>query len=133
MKMIPNKSTRKTTQRDLVYQEVLLSDDHPIAETIFQRVHAKNSKVSRSTVYRNLHVLVNQGKVLSITVPGGPEHFDRTTSAHYHVRCDVCGRVCDIEVCGEGESVVDAKGFSSLSKEVLYHGICPKCKSTQDA
>ncbi|MDD7200433.1 MAG: transcriptional repressor [Sphaerochaetaceae bacterium] len=132
--MIPIKSTRETTQRDIVYQEVLMASDHPVAETIYQRIHAKNPKLSRSTVYRNLHILVEQGKILSISVPKGPEHFDRTLVAHYHVQCDICGAVSDIVVAGQdGQRVVDTGGYTSVTREVLYHGICPNCKSAQEA
>lgn len=132
--MIPNKSMRETVQRDIVYQEVLKASDHPVAEAIYQRIHAKNPKLSRSTVYRNLHILVAQGKILGVSVPKGPEHFDRTLETHYHVQCEVCGAVSDITVSGHDEQkVVDAGGYTAVTRKVLYQGICPKCKKAREA
>lgn len=128
--MIPNKGKRRNTvQRDIVLEEVRKACDHPVAEVIYARIHAVHPAISRSTVYRNLHALVEEGKVREVKIPGKPEHYDRTLPDHYHVVCTQCGRVDDVEVkvpAGR-EAIGNASGYRILGKEVLYVGLCPDC------
>lgn len=62
---------RNTRQRQLVLEEVRSRHDHPTAEQIFDEVHKVDEHLSRATVYRNLHLLADEGIILSIKAPGG--------------------------------------------------------------
>ena len=75
---------RNTRQRQLVLEEVRSRHDHPTAEQIFDEVHKVDEHLSRATVYRNLHLLADEGIILSIKAPGG-ERFDLRTDEHAHV------------------------------------------------
>ncbi|MCH3907536.1 MAG: transcriptional repressor [Sphaerochaeta sp.] len=121
---------RQTIQKELVLEAVLASDDHPNADEVYQRVARKHPSISRSTVYRNLHNLVDEKKIRAVRVTDGPEHFDRTLSSHYHIQCTVCGRVSDLCVTsGESlETIVDASGYLVEGKDVIYRGVCPDCQ-----
>lgn len=127
--MNPDRDLRNTIQRELVYEEVMKADDHPVAETIYERIHASHPSLSRSTVYRNLKLLAEEGKIRSLSVPSGPVHFDRTLEAHYHIQCTRCGKVCDVTVAEEGNArlLYDA-GFQDVRRMVIYQGICPTCQ-----
>jgi len=126
-----NNNRRQTIQKDLVLEAVMASDDHPNAEQVFQRVVEKHPSVSRSTVYRNLHNLVDEKRIRLVKVTDGPEHFDRTLPLHYHIQCTVCKKVSDVSVTsGDGpETIVDASGYMVVGKEVIYQGICPDCQT----
>lgn len=127
--MNPN-NERMTLQKELVYREVLKASDHPVALTVWERIHAGHPAVSRSTVYRNLALLADQGKIRRIAVPGGPEHFDRTLREHYHVVCTRCGSVADVEVAGSCALMVqDAHGYEITGKDVVFEGLCPACRN----
>ena len=52
---------RNTRQRQLVLDAVRELDDHPTADEVYLRVREKDEHVSRGTVYRNLHILVESG------------------------------------------------------------------------
>lgn len=126
---------RQTIQKDLVLQAVLSSCGHPDAEEVYQMIAAKHPNVSRSTVYRNLHNLVDENKIRLVKVLDGAEHFDRTLEWHYHIQCTMCNRVADITLEEhEKESIVDASGYEVQGKEVVYRGLCPDCqKKMQEA
>ncbi|MGN0077024.1 MAG: transcriptional repressor, partial [Parafannyhessea sp.] len=66
---------RNTRQRQMVLDEVRSRCDHPTAEQIYEAVRARDPRVSQATVYRNLHLLAQEGQILSIKAPG-VEHFD---------------------------------------------------------
>ncbi|MCK9302118.1 MAG: transcriptional repressor [Sphaerochaetaceae bacterium] len=125
-----NTEKRQTIQKELVLEAVLASGDHPNAEEIYRRVAEKHPSVSRSTVYRNLHNLVEEKRIQAVKVTDGPEHFDRTLSPHYHIQCTVCKRVSDVCIASgdSPESIVDASGYLVEGKDVIYRGICPECQ-----
>ena len=51
--------------------------------------------LSLGTLYRNLTLLRDSGKIISLTL-GGEEHFDANTNQHYHFKCTSCGRYFDL-------------------------------------
>ncbi len=70
------KQQRNTRQRQLVLDAVRAHRDHPSADQIYLEIRAIDDRISRGTVYRNLNILVQQGKVLKVKLP----HTDRFDS-----------------------------------------------------
>jgi Fe2+ or Zn2+ uptake regulation protein len=126
---------RNTHQRQLVLEAVQGRCDHPTADDIYLEVRARDQRISRATVYRNLHLLAEDGQITSVRVPGG-ERFDRRRDDHTHVVCRVCGAVADapLPYLDElDEDVARATGYEVTSHEILFEGICPTCqKSLRD-
>jgi len=124
--------SRMTAQRRVIIEELDKNRTHPTADEIFERVRQVKPRISLGTVYRNLEILADQGKVRKIEVPGGPMRFDARTDEHSHIRCKICGRVDDIEV-EEGtnlkDRVKDDMGYEILECHVEVVGICPHCRS----
>ncbi len=53
-----------------------------------------------ATVYRNLKLLVAEGVVQMITLPGESARYEMRGSAHHHhFQCTTCRRVYDIPGC----------------------------------
>jgi Fe2+ or Zn2+ uptake regulation protein len=59
------RAARKRTTRQLeqVFKALQGDHTHPFAHEIYQRVHKKLPRISLATVYRNLHSLVDEGKI----------------------------------------------------------------------
>ena len=51
---------RYSRQRELIYEAVLGSDQHPTAEMVFQWLKPENPSLSLGTVYRNLNLLTEE-------------------------------------------------------------------------
>jgi Fe2+ or Zn2+ uptake regulation protein len=123
---------RRTVQRDLVLATVQKSCTHPTADEIFASVVAEHPSISKATVYRNLNLLVEAGLVRRVPLPGTlPDHFDRTLDEHYHVYCECCGRVSDVDLPYQAdlaERIAESDGFEVYQHEIVFHGICPDCK-----
>ena len=125
------KNTRNTLQRTLVLDAVTTLADHPTADEIYSHIACTHPNISRGTVYRNLNLLAEQGKILRVMIPKSADRFDCRTDSHYHLRCDKCGGVFDVSLpyqdalhdqAGSGED------FIISSHEIVFHGICPKCQ-----
>ena len=121
-------------QRELILETVQQSDDHPTADTIYARVRALDPKVSLGTVYRNLNLLCETGRLLKVSIPGGSDRFDHTLLWHSHLYCTVCGGVTDADVDGKQvmELVKNQKGRVQDCAMVLL-GVCEECCRKQDA
>ncbi len=90
---------RLTPQRLEVVRALLEQEDHPSAETVYQRISPRLPTTSLATVYNTLDALKEIGQVLEITPGQGPSRYDvRRPHRHPHLLCTVCGRVEDAPV-----------------------------------
>ncbi len=128
---------RSTRQRRLVFDAVQAMREHPTADHIYLKVRGENPRISRGTVYRNLNLLVENGEVRHVRVPG-VDRFDWRTDRHYHVICTRCGRVVDAPVPYDGsadDAIARCTGFEITGHIKVFEGLCPQCRagSEQDA
>lgn len=124
--------SRKTIQRALVYEAVNHLKSHATAEEIFHELSREYPAISRATVYRNLNILHEEGKIRRIAMTDGPDCFDHVPQQHYHVRCEKCGHVFDVDmdILPDLEKHIrDSHGFQFTSYDLLFHGICPSCRA----
>lgn len=130
---------RNTRQRQMVLDEVRSRCDHPNVEQIYTSIHDKDPRMSRATVYRNLHLLADEGEILSIRTPW-EEHFDLRTDDHPHIICTHCGCVEDVPLSDIPKGwdaalikrVSEHTKWAVISKAILFEGICPRCLESLD-
>ena len=107
------------------------TDTHPTAEWVYERLKPRYPDLSLGTVYRNLKTLCQKGRVLSVGVLGGQEHFDGNVRPHAHFLCESCGRVLDIhEDFFPPETLAKLSattGFTVESAAVMFRGTCARC------
>ena len=87
---------RGSKQKRAVLNSARLLANHPTAEEIFFKVREELPRISLSTVYRNLGVLVDEKELVAISDSGAEVHYDYNVSDHCHVQCRKCGEVGDI-------------------------------------
>lgn len=89
--------------------------------------------IGETTVYRALARLRELGLVSEIQVPGADNAFyEPAGSAHAHFRCNVCGKVEDVDYTLAPKTVADlARKSGADVNEVLVslHGRCSECKA----
>ncbi len=122
---------RQTIQKGLVWEAVSEATDHPNAEQIYESIVRTHPSISRATVYRNLNMLVDEGKVRRIKVLGGPDHFDHSLGKHYHIQCMDCRNIGDVDLFDSLDlttRAMDLHGYELLSYEIVFNGICPDCQ-----
>ena len=88
--------TRYSRQRELIYEAVKGSGQHPTAEMVYRWLKPANPSLSLGTVYRNLNLLTEEGRIVRMAFP--VERYDADTSLHTHFRCDRCGGVFDLKI-----------------------------------
>ena len=119
---------RNTVQKDMVLKTVECLMNHPTAEEIYSVIHDEHPSVSKGTVYRNLGILVEEGKLLKIGVADGPDHYDHTTAKHFHMCCRKCKRVVDIDTKKlDINDYLSGSGHFIEDFDIVFKGICENC------
>ena len=127
---------RNTVQRSLVLEAVNKLHCHATADEVYEEIIKEHPSISKATVYRNLNLLSEMGKIHRLELPGSADHFDHITTNHCHVKCEVCGRVFDVDmdyVSGLEKGIRDNHGFDFKGYDIIFRGICPECKKQRDS
>ncbi|MDD5021965.1 MAG: transcriptional repressor [Endomicrobiaceae bacterium] len=125
------KKTRKTIQKELIFETVRQMKNHPTAEQLCQEIQKRHPTISKATVYRNLRQLSKIGKIKHIEMPDSADRFDHFTDNHYHIKCNICERVFDVDMPyfdKIAEMIKDNKGFKIETHDLVFKGVCRDCK-----
>jgi len=126
---------RQTRQRRLVYETVASTKAHPTAQWIYERVRQQMPRLSLGTVYRNLQLLVAQGRLRAWT-RGRTIRFDADLAAHDHFFCRSCGLLRDLPRERESlatEKRLKARGYEIQERLLEFVGLCRDCRRSQKA
>ena len=119
-----------TRQRKVILEELLKQNAHPSADEIYQMVRRRMPRISLGTVYRNLEVLANMGKIQKLELSGALKRYDWDTNKHYHIRCVCCDRVDDAPIAPLNQLENDLYGatvFEIIGHNLEFTGLCPEC------
>ena len=123
-----------TIQRRRVFEGILIREDHPTADQLYDRLKPQLPGLSRTTVYRILDTLVQIGVITRISHPGSVARYDPRISRHHHLVCLRCEAVIDIEDPRLDEVPwpnVRRQGFDIQGCHVHFHGLCAKCRDAK--
>lgn len=122
--------TKRSKQRERILQLLRSTRSHPTAEWVFENVREQIPHISLGTVYRNLNVLKQQGRIQELDFGEGLKRYDAFTDPHYHFVCDECGVVRDLDVPPQtdlNERVRAAIPGSIRTHRLDFFGICSEC------
>lgn len=122
---------RITKQRKAIFAALQGDTTHPTADEIYRRVKKELPHISLATVYRNLKFLAEEGLILEISAPEGPNRYDPQTHEHYHFICDECRGVFDVKVPVQAhlECELGRQGYEVRTHETVFYGWCASCRS----
>lgn len=126
-------ATRYSRQRELIYQSVCASRAHPTAEMVYAALKPEYPGLSLGTVYRNLHLLADEGKLVRMPFP--VERFDGDLHDHGHFCCEGCGQVMDVELPYDGaldQAAQEQLGCRADRHSVVFYGLCAHCAEQAD-
>lgn len=121
---------RFSKQRQIIYDMIKSNPVHPTADYIYNSLKKEYPDLSLGTVYRNLNVLAESGLIIKITSESDSEHYDGNTENHYHLMCEKCNHIFDINIPYLNNIVEEAqKECAHLVKHhsLVFTGICEEC------
>ena len=123
---------RRSHKRDRILQILKETKSHPATDWIYNRLKKEIPELSLGTVYRNLEFLVEQKLIQKIPSHDNLNRFDATTDPHYHIVCQKCGAVEDLQIPQQTELNQAAQKvslFKVTSHKIVFYGICNKCQN----
>jgi Fur family peroxide stress response transcriptional regulator len=127
---------RQSRQRDMILNLLRSTDTHPTADWLYGQLKEKIPSLSLGTVYRNLHILAEQCLVQKIASGSTFDRFEANPDPHYHLICEICGKVEDFEMDLYQEINYKANRITNFKVDwhrIDFFGICPECKAKQKA
>lgn len=120
---------KNTKQRALVYEELKSRYDHPTPDELYEAIKPKHPKISIATVYRNLHILARENKVIEIKSDKNVLRYDAKVEPHYHFKCTACGKVLDLDMPYNKslDEELEKKGYKVDYHSTIFYGICQEC------
>ncbi len=126
----------KTKQRDAILDLLRKNNDrHMTADDIYTSLMGSGVKVGKTTVYRYIEALVNEGAVRRYDNGGtGGACFqiveNGSCQTHYHLRCTGCGKLFHLQ-CGLvrelQQHVLKDHGFAIDGSRTVFYGLCREC------
>ena len=117
---------RSTKQREIVY-DALMQLYHPTAEEVYEYLRGAYPGIGRATVFRNLAVLAEEGRIVKLFFPDEVTHYDAITDGHYHFVCKRCAKIIDLQTNARPALPLE-QDFEIEAQEVNFYGRCRECQ-----
>ena len=117
---------KPSMQRVAIMDYLMSHPIHPTVDTIYSALSPQMPTLSRMTVYNTLNLLVGHKAVRQLTIDEKQSRYDADLSPHAHFRCEVCGAIYDMPICGTVPAA--SPDFEVKEVQLYYRGVCKQCK-----
>lgn len=120
---------RHTHQKDLILSAIEGPGCHRTADEVLAEVQKTDRGIGLATVYRNLNLFVQEGRIQKISGEGW-SYYDGNPKPHDHLHCRCCGRIFDYRAPYDAAMDRAAEEFTGGKIEfhsTTYEGICKDC------
>ena len=122
-----DKGLKMTGPRKVIAKALSQSDDHPNADTLFQRVQALDASVSLATVYRTLKLFEERDIIAKLDFGDGRSRFEQAPREHHDHLIDVqTGEV--IEFNSETIEKIQFEIAAEMGYELIHHKLELYCR-----
>jgi Fe2+ or Zn2+ uptake regulation protein len=123
---------RNTKQKQVILNILSNTTCHPTADWIYEEARKVLPNISKGTVYRNLKILSQSGRITELRIDKSARRYDGNGNNHYHLKCESCGNVFDLEVPVRKELdrwASEKTGLAVNGHNIEFFGVCRKCLS----
>lgn len=127
------KSLRVTGERLAIFRAIFSRHRHFTSDDLFTEMYRKvgGRRISKSSVFRTLSLLVEAGFLKKIIYGGKLTHYDFDQGRHHdHLECVRCGKVVefyDTALERQKMRVCRDHGFAHLDHQLRITGYCGRC------
>lgn len=129
---LQTRGLRPSSGRMKVFNVVMKTHGHFAPEEIVKACREKGIKVSRATIYRSIHELLESGVIRETAFGEKHSHYEHIydEKPHHHARCVRCCafiEIPDLEEEKRYRPILEEQGFQILGHELHFYGICREC------
>jgi Fur family transcriptional regulator, ferric uptake regulator len=119
--------------RKTVFSQAIHTHGHFTAEEIAKICLQLRPPVSRATVYRILHEMLEAGIIRGTAFGDKHQHYEHLydEKKHHHAKCIRCHQFIEFPDLGEDklyQPILEKKGFKIIGHEMHFYGICKSCQ-----
>ncbi len=123
-------------QREEIIETIKLLNNYPTAEEIYFTTKQKDPAVSRSTVYRNLNMLVKNKVLTQISISNDPSRYEysKNKKNQGYVVCVKCKKIYnfDYNFGTLKDDIYRQYGIEIFENGIVIKGICKSCKEASN-
>jgi Fe2+ or Zn2+ uptake regulation protein len=126
---------RMTKQRKKILEVLRSTDIHPTADWIYEQVRQDIPNISLGTVYRNLKLLSEMGKISVLDFGSSYSRFDGNPENHYHFKCYNCEKVFDLDIPVNydiNKELTSKTPYQIKNHRMEFYGLCPDCQKNNE-
>ena len=121
---------RNTRQRSAIRTAFERANRPLSPRQVLQAAQAQVRGLGIATVYRNIKILLKEGWLSPVELPGIGTVYELSGKAHHHhFHCDRCSRVFDLHGCIATINRLAGRRFSVKRHELVLFGICAECRA----
>lgn len=120
---------RRNTDQKRVVLQCIDCLGHATMEQVIENVHDIDSSISKSTIYRNVNVLLTENVIKKFKM-NQVEVYETIKEKHYHFMCKECGHITDLNAKELDErfgNLKEVEGNQIEEVEIYFSGICKDC------
>lgn len=130
---IQKSGLRRTSQRDLILEIFLRTEDHLTSEDLYWLVQKQDSSVGHTTVYRTLKLLTEAGLAREVRFGDGKTYYEHhyDHAHHDHMICTECGKVIEFfsaQIEEMQDKMADKFKFKPTHHSLRIWGVCEECQ-----
>lgn len=119
---------RNTRQRSAIRDVIAQADRPLLPQEVLDAAQQAVPGLGIATVYRNLKVLVEEGELQAVNLPGENPRFELAAHQHHHhFQCQACQRVFNVHACPGNLSGLAPQGFTVEGHDITLYGRCKDC------
>ncbi len=120
---------KRQTRQKTAIREAFTEARRPLSpEEALKGAQRRHATLGIATVYRNIQMLVDEGWLQPVEVPGDSTHYEVAGKAHHHhFQCNDCGKIYELEGCVATVKPKLPKGFRASGHEFYVYGTCAVC------
>ena len=126
---------RRTSQRDLILETFLRTEEHLSSEDLYWLVQKKDPTVGNTTVYRTLKLLAEAGLAREVRFGDGKTYYEHhyNHEHHDHLICTECGKIIEFfspEIEELQDKTAEKYGFRLTNHSLRMWGLCEDCQKS---
>lgn len=121
---------RSTRQRTAIRATIAAAGRPLSPQEVLDQARAEVPALGLATVYRNLRLLLEDGEIQGVNLPGDNVRYELAGhDHHHHFQCRQCQRVFDIHACPGDLQRLAPPGFLVEAHDLTLYGQCADCRS----